>query len=355
MHAILQMMVLSAVAAAPDLAVPKFDVQLVDGTRVSGSLAEWDAAQLVVETAAGRQTLDAAKVVSLSAQAPPSSPAKAAVWVDLVDGSQLLAAEYTAGEGRAKIVFPNRVLELPIGEVEAVRLQPVSDATALEWSRIRGRKLHSDVLVKGKTNTVAYEGAIEQVTEQKVRFLLHNESRSVRRADVFGLIYFHAAAASTAESPMTIVDAAGSRWAANSLKLGADAVEFAAPGGRTDRVGLGDIAKIDLSCGKIVYLSDLKPDVERIEPFGFTVTGKSSPAAWRSFSPAGTRISSQNRCGSTGRPSTRAWLCIAAVSWLGPCRANSAASKVWPASTTTSARWATSACKCWAMARLCWT
>ena len=111
------------------------------------------------------------------------------------------------------------------------------------------------------------------MTEQKVRFLLHDEPRGVRRADVFGLIYFHAAAA-PAESPMTIVDAAGSRWAAASLKLGADAVEFAAPGGRTGRVGLSEIAKIDLSCGKIVYLSDLKPDVERVEPCDFTVTGE---------------------------------------------------------------------------------
>ena len=42
MHAILSLMVLSALAAAP-----QFDVQLLDGSQVSGSLVRWDAAQLV--------------------------------------------------------------------------------------------------------------------------------------------------------------------------------------------------------------------------------------------------------------------------------------------------------------------
>jgi len=54
MHAILPLMLLSALAAAP-----QFDVQLLDGSRVSGSLVRWDAAQLVVETATGRTTLEA--------------------------------------------------------------------------------------------------------------------------------------------------------------------------------------------------------------------------------------------------------------------------------------------------------
>ncbi len=44
MHALLPLMILSALASAP-----QFDVQLLDGTRVSGSLAAWDAAQLVVD------------------------------------------------------------------------------------------------------------------------------------------------------------------------------------------------------------------------------------------------------------------------------------------------------------------
>ena len=161
MHAILPLMLLSALAAGP-----QFDVQLLDGSRVSGRLVRWDAAQLVIETSTGRTTLDTGKLASLTLQSPPASPAsKPAVWVDLVDGSQLAAAEYTVEKGRAKIVFSaGEVMEVPTAEIDAVRFQPASEATALEWSRIRGKKIRSDVLVTGNASAIDYhQGAIEDV------------------------------------------------------------------------------------------------------------------------------------------------------------------------------------------------
>ena len=101
MHAILPLMVLSALASAP-----QFDVQLLDGSKVSGSLVQWDAAQLVVETSTGRTTLQTGKLASVTPHSPPAdSAAKPAVWVDLVDGSQLAGLEYTVEKGRAKIAF----------------------------------------------------------------------------------------------------------------------------------------------------------------------------------------------------------------------------------------------------------
>ena len=276
MHAILPLMFLSAFAAGP-----QFDVQLLDGSRVSGSLVAWDAARLVVETRApgGRTTLDTAKLASVTAQSPPANPAvKPAVWVDLVDGSQLAAAVYTTEKERAKIAFSaSEVLEVPTAEIEAVRLQPASEATALEWSRIRGQKIRGDVLVTGNASAIDHhQGSLGDVGDSKARFTLVGETDalSVKRAKIFGLIYFHAAAASLPESPYTIVDSAGSRWAASSLKLGDGKIEFTSPGGRTTRRGLDQIAKIDLSCGKIVYLSDLKPDAETVTPYPFTVTAK---------------------------------------------------------------------------------
>ena len=284
---------------------------------------------MVVETSTGRTTLDTGKLASLTPQSPPaSSAAKPAVWVDLVDGSQLAAAEYTAEKGRAKIAFSaSEVLEVPTAEIDAVRLQPDSEATALEWSRIRGKKIRGDVLVTGNSNAIDYhQGAIEDVTDEKARFILDGQALGVKRAKIFGLIYFHATAASTPECPYTIVDSAGSRWAAASLKLGEDKIEFTSPGGRTTRRGLDQIAKIDLSCGKIVYLSDLKPDAETFTPYPFTVTGKGTrqPPGVLAGPPrpeSGIEVAADR----TGRSTARDWPCAAAASWPGPCPASSAA------------------------------
>jgi hypothetical protein len=276
MHGILSLMLLSALAAPP-----QFDVQLLDGTRVSGSLEQWDAAQLIVSTSAGRTTVAAEKVASVTPQKPPASPAaKTAARVDLVDGSQLAAADYTAEKGRAKISLSSgEVIELPTAQIDAVRLQPDSEATALEWSRIRGQKIRADVLVTGNSSAIDYhQGALEDVTGDKATFILNGQALGVKRAKIFGLVYFHATAASTPDSPYSIVDSAGSRWAALSLKLSDGKIDFTSSGGGARRRGLDQIAKIDLSSGKIVYLSDLKSDAESYTPYPFTVTAKELPS-----------------------------------------------------------------------------
>ena len=94
------------------------------------------------------------------------------MWVDLVDGSQLAAAEYTAEKGRAKIAFSaSEFLEVPTAEIDAVRFQPASEATALEWSRIRGQKFPGDMLVTGNSSAIDHhQGAIEDVTDAEGPF-----------------------------------------------------------------------------------------------------------------------------------------------------------------------------------------
>jgi hypothetical protein len=158
MTTFLPLILLSALAAPP-----QFDVQLLDGTRISGGLVRWDAAQIALETPAGRRELDPAKVASVAAHTPPATPAaKVAVWVDLGDGSRLAAQKYTTDKGHAKIsLSAGEVIEVATAEVEAVRMQAESEATAIEWSRIRGKKIQGDVLVTGNSAGIDYHQAVE--------------------------------------------------------------------------------------------------------------------------------------------------------------------------------------------------
>jgi hypothetical protein len=275
MHSILPLFLLSALAAPP-----QFDVQLLDGAKVSGGLSTWTDKQLVVETSGGRRELDVAKVASVAAHVPPGKPpVSPAVWVDLVDGSHLAAMEYTTEQARARIALASgETIELAPSEIDSVRLQPESEATAIEWSRLRGKKLQGDLLVTGNQSGIDYhQGTIEEASAQKVGFSLEGRTLAVKRNKVYGLIYYHAGSAPPADSAYTIVDAAGSRWAASAMKLDGDKLAFTAAGGRAIRRGLDQIVQIDLSCGKIVFLSDLKPDAETIAPDPFTLPAKELP------------------------------------------------------------------------------
>ena len=63
-------------------------------------------------------------------------------------------------------------------------MQPESEATAIEWSRLRGKKLQGDLLVTGNQTGIDYhQGAIEDVAEAKVRFTLDGKTLGVKRSE----------------------------------------------------------------------------------------------------------------------------------------------------------------------------
>jgi hypothetical protein len=158
-------------------------------------------------------------------------------------------------------------------------MQPESEATAIEWSRIRGKRLQGDLLVTGNQTGIDYhQGAIEDVSDAKVRFALDGQILGVKRTKVYGLIYYHAAGTPPADSPYTVTDSGGSRWMVSALKLDGGKFEITAAGGRSVRRGFDQISQIDLSCGKILFLGDLKPDSEAFTANPFTLTEKELPS-----------------------------------------------------------------------------
>ena len=253
--------VLSAIAA------PTFEVQTVDGQPVTGELRSLDAKQLGVELPSGRAEMATEKVVSISAkQNPAAARTEPKVWVDLIDGSHLAANEYTVKEGKARAVLAGgEILELPVREVAAVRFQTGAPAMATQWSNILAMKLHNDILVASKGESMDYhKGVIHAVTDQQVRFDLDGDILNVKRAKIYGLVYYHAEA-NAAEMPYAILDATGSRWTAKSVALSGK-LEWTLAGGQTIRRDLDQIRQIDLSRGKIVYLSDLQPELAIYTP-----------------------------------------------------------------------------------------
>ncbi|MGD0896674.1 MAG: NPCBM/NEW2 domain-containing protein [Thermoguttaceae bacterium] len=249
-------------------AAPTFEVQPLDGPRVAGRLVGLDDKQVTLETPAGRASLDIQKVASIAAAQKPA-PLAAKVWIDLVEGSTLAAEEYTVHDGGARIALAGGdVLELPVREVAVVRLQNGPEPMAAQWARILNLKLQSDVLVVAKADSTDYhKGVLHDVTEKQVRFELDGESLDVKRSKVYGLIYYHAAGQPPHEEACAVTDAGGSRWSARSLRFSDDKWEWTTAGGRTMRRAADAVVAVDLSQGKIICLSDLKPDSATYTPY----------------------------------------------------------------------------------------
>ncbi|MBN2579677.1 MAG: NPCBM/NEW2 domain-containing protein [Pirellulales bacterium] len=264
-------------------AAPAYDVQTLDGRTLRGTITSLRSGELTLETAEGPLTLNMDALQELTLQAPAPPPQTPKMLVSLVDGSVLAAEEYTSEKGRAKIVLAGgQSLEMPIRAVRAVQLRPEDDGSD-DWAKILAAPTSADLLVvPTEAQLDAHPGILHDVTGQVVHFDLDGEDLPVKRAKVRGWIYHHPADETLPAPRGFLTDAAGSKWAVAALKLKKQ-LHWTTPAGISSTAPPGNLVRLDLSLGKIIYLSDLRPESEIWTPF--FGGDKPLPARRRFFAP----------------------------------------------------------------------
>jgi len=266
-------------------ASPTFEVQTLDDRVISGTLAELTADGLTVETTAGKVFLETEKLLNVSLKQKPSAPVPPpGAWIELTDGSTIVARQYTVRGNRAAITLLNdEVLETPTRSIRNVRLQHISEALAGQWSQIMTAKLDGDVLVVRKGDNLDYQqGVLGDVNADVVRFQLDGEDLPINRAKVFAFVYRHPSGEARPEVICRLTDVFGSHWQLRKITLGKK-LQLTTPAGLTFSCPLEILASIDFSLGKIVYLSDLKPESVAWTPF-FN-TAKTLPSMEQLYAP----------------------------------------------------------------------
>jgi hypothetical protein len=250
-------------------AAPWFDVQTLDGKTLTGPLVDLSAGRLVIEGPGGPATLETESVLSISAREKPISkkPSPQTV-VELMDGSSVSAQKYAVQKTQAKITLSNgETLDVPVNNVRTVQFQTESDALNAEWAKLVENKVEGDLLVVRKEENLDYHvGVLHDVTNDTLQFDLDGESLSVKRSKVFGLAYRRGAAPELPPTTCRITDSAGSLWTVQSLAL-AGKFRWTTPSGLKVEQSADTIVQIDFSGGKVVYLSDVKPDSTRFTPY----------------------------------------------------------------------------------------
>ena len=266
-------------------ASPTFEVQTLDDRIISGTLADLTADGLIVETTAGKVFLETEKLLNVSLKQKPAAPVPPpGAWIELTDGSTIVARQYTVRGNRAAITLLNdEVLETPTRSIRNVRLQHVSEALAGQWSQIMTAKLDGDVLVVRKGDNLDYQqGVLGDVNADVVRFQLDGEDLPINRAKVFAFVYRHPSGEARPEVICRLTDVFGSHWQLRKITLGKK-LQLTTPAGLTFSCPLEILASIDFSLGKIVYLSDLKPESVAWTPF-FN-TAKTLPSMEQLYAP----------------------------------------------------------------------
>lgn len=267
-------------------APPAVEVQTLTGETVAGRVLQLDGQHVAVDRDGTRVAVPTETVLAVSPVSAPSRRVwEPGVWVDLADGTSLVAVDYAAQKGRANITLTGQQsVELPARDVVAVRFGPASEAVLAEWARIRETGDRSDLLVVPKDNTVDFHrGVLGDVTGGVVQFRIEGELLPVKREKVLGVVCFEPEGRQLPEALCRVTDADGSCWAVRTIKLAADGLQWTTPLGLNITRPWTAIVRLDFSQGKVVYLSRLQPESRQWTPY-FSA-GKPLAAAVEFFAP----------------------------------------------------------------------
>ena len=272
-------------------AAPTFEAQTLDDRIVSGSIVELTPDRLVVASADGNVSLEMNKLLKLSLKQKASSPSPAPssmVLVELTDGSTIAARQYTVSGDQASITLLNdEVLQTPTRTIRNVRLQTELESVAGQFSKILAKKFDADLLVVLKGDNLDYhQGVLSDINAETVQFKLDGEILPIKRAKVYGLSYRHLSSETPSTPLFTVIDQFGSHWQASKISLN-NKMQLTTPTGITYSCLQENISQIDFSMGKVIYLSDLKPESVVWEPF-FS-TAKKLPSIDRLSAPRNDR------------------------------------------------------------------
>ncbi len=258
-------------------AAPPFSAETLDGEDFRGPVIQLDSKHVTLETDDGPKSVEIGKLIRLVPEDPPKfSDEEGGAWIELVDGSVVVAGDYAVDDQRGRLIFSDEeAIELPVAMIAVVRLQDQSGATAAEWARIRQTKFDSDVLVTRKDEVLDYHrGVLRDVTDAAVQFEIDGEVLSVKRSKVHGLIYYRRLSNALPDSICVLGDTARSHWSVSSLTTPQkEKLRWTTPAGATVTRPLANVASIDFSQGKVVYLSDLNWESATFTPYFGTKKG----------------------------------------------------------------------------------
>jgi hypothetical protein len=267
--------VLAAISRAPAVEVRS---ARLDGSTADGELRTWSATQVTIDTPQGDQTVAVNQLLSVRFQDGPATPpvdTASLPFVEFVDGTRLPISDYRTTGTRAVVSVPpmaqavQKEIAVAVRQVAAVRLHPLSPTTMAQWDEVRAQNLPSDVLMvlkRGGESLDYVEGVAGNISSDKVDFKLDEETTRADRKLVAGVSYFRGDARTGGDPRCIVYGKSGLKAVLAEASLNGEALQMKTVNGVEFAWPLVDITLADFSAGKIAYLSDLEPAVQKWTP-----------------------------------------------------------------------------------------
>lgn len=240
------------------------DVQVtrLSGASETGTLESISSESLVMQSAGQTVTIPMAELLLINVSVAASSPLAEPQRLVLRDGSELAGNSGSRTARSVSLVSPALGnLEIPVEAVESIRLQSDNPAFRAQWETFRKRETAKDLLIVVKRDGSGIDfsaGVVSSFNSEKLEFLLDGETVPVPLARVYGVVFGKAedgveAAKSVGRIALTTDD----QLAVKELTMASGQLSLVSTWGQTIPVAVDAVRQIDLSGGRLTYLSDL--------------------------------------------------------------------------------------------------
>ncbi len=258
----LTLTLLAALLAPTDSKISMLDGQAHRGVLVAVSSTD---VEITENGTRVKLPIDDVMVIEFPATAAASEETQ---MLFFTDGSQIHSTSIarTAKSLTAQTALFGAV-DASVEAIHAVRLQPENPSFTQQWTTFLKRDAEKDNLVVAKRDGSGLDflaGIVSNVTATQVEFLLDGETIPVPAERVYGIVF---ARTKNIATPATIQlsSAVGDVLAAKSITLQGDQFKAELAWGQAVSIALNSVQKIDLSSGRIQFLSDMPALAERFD------------------------------------------------------------------------------------------
>jgi hypothetical protein len=249
------------------------EVETLAGGRITGAIAAISAEEITVRTAEGERKLPTAEVSRVAFPDAPAKDPKPAAWIELVDGSRLIATELSRTKNKLTFKSPLDAAgaiatTLEGRDVRSVRFQAADDTVLDRFAEIADKKITGDQIVirRGAKTVDSLAGIVRDITAEAVQFEIDGELRPVPMKRVFAVVFYQPVGRDLKRSACVVTDAAGMKLPAAALKLVDGKITITTPAGLEFERPLDALARIDFAAAKTMFLGDLKPESVEYTP-----------------------------------------------------------------------------------------
>jgi hypothetical protein len=267
--------VLAFVLLAPlvQMAASGAELKTLKGESFKGDLVSVSDKEIVFAKSGGEKvTIPVSQVLKLDlAPLGKINPDAQYSDVELTDGTLLhCSAVLVKGKNvEMTLLLTGQKVTVPMTGVSSILIQAHNDAFRKDWNERLGKKRRRDVLVlfkKADSSINGLEGTLgEGVADGKgIQFALPGKDAvdvpfQSEKVDIHGLIFQHQPDPNMPPTNLKLLDTGRNIIMAASVQSGPNGLVVTTPSGAKLEYALAQVAMLDYSHDKVVYLSDMQP------------------------------------------------------------------------------------------------